>query len=175
MSDIFLGQLMLVPYNFPPKGFAFCAGQILAISQNTALFSLLGTFYGGNGSTNYALPDLRGRVPIGMGQGPGLQDYVLGEQSGSETVTLLQTEIPSHQHNLMADGGPGSTSSPVNDAPARLVGGTGPYAAAAAPLNQAMNSTMLAPAGGNQPHNNLMPYLALNWIICLQGIFPARN
>jgi microcystin-dependent protein len=174
MSQPFVGQLMLAGFNFAPKGWAFCAGQLLPISQNTALFSLLGTMYGGDGKSNFALPNLQGCVPVGFGQGPGLQDYIQGESGGEETVTLLQSEMPLHSHSPMADGGPGGTTSPVNGAPARLIGGT-PYAASNSTLNQQMNQSMIAAAGGSLPHNNMMPYLTLNWIIALQGVFPARS
>jgi microcystin-dependent protein len=175
MSEPFVGQLMLVGFNFAPKGWAFAAGQILPISQNTALFSLLGTMYGGNGTSTYALPDLRSRVPIGFGQGPGLQNYVQGETSGSENVTLIQNEMPIHTHNIAADPAPGNTTSPVSAVPARLTGGGTPYAPSGSSLNQQMSQNMLSPAGNNLAHNNLMPYLALNWIIALQGVFPSRN
>ena len=174
MSQPFVGQLMLVAFNFAPRGYAEAAGQILPISQNTALFSLLGTFYGGDGKTNFALPDLRSRLAVGMGQGPGLTDRVIGEVSGSEVVTLLQTEMPAHTHPIGCDPAPGSTTAAVNGAPARLNGGT-PYAASGSTINQQMNQNMLSAAGGNFPHNNLQPYLALNWIIALQGVFPSRN
>jgi microcystin-dependent protein len=174
MSDPFIGQLMLVPFNFAPKSWALANGQLLSISQNTALFALLGTFYGGNGQTTFALPDLRGRVPIGMGQGPGLQSYALGETSGTETVTLLINEMPQHNHSVNADGTAGTTTTPVNGAPGKFVAGT-PYAPGNSTLNQQMANTMAQTAGGSQPHNNLMPYLTLNWIICMAGVFPARN
>jgi microcystin-dependent protein len=178
MSNPFIGQLLLVPYNFNPRGWAFAAGQLIAISQNTALFSLLGTMYGGNGTSTFALPDLRGRIPIGFGQGPGLQNYVQGEVSGTETVTLLSSEMPQHSHPVHADGTPGSTTTPVNGAPAKFAAGT-PYAPGNSALNQQMAATMVQPAGGISgsilPHNNLMPYLTLNWLICLNGVFPSRN
>src|SRR5579872_1141394 len=133
MSQPFVAQLMLVPYNFNPKGWAFCNGALMSISQNTALFSLLGTFYGGNGTSNFAVPDLRGRVPIGFNQGPGLSDYFIGQFGGEENVTLLTSEIPVHTHIFSGGGGPGGSSSPVNGAPARLIGGT-PYAPSNASL-----------------------------------------
>jgi len=174
MSSPFVGQLMLVPFNFNPRGWAFCQGQLLAISQNTALFSLLGTSYGGDGKSTYALPNLQGRVPVGFGQGPGLSDYVLGQSAGEDTVTLLNNEMPQHTHAPLADGGPGGTDSPVNGTPARLIGGT-PYAPSNSSLNQQMNTSVVQPAGSSLPHNNLMPYLTLNWIIALQGVFPSRN
>ena len=174
MSQPFVAQLMLVPYNFNPRGWAFCAGQLLPISQNTALFSLLGTFYGGDGKSTFGLPNLQGRVPIGFNQGPGLSDYALGQFGGEENVSLLTSEIPVHTHTFSGSGGPGGSSSPVNGTPARLIGGT-PYAPSNASLTQQMNVAMIQPAGSSFPHNNLMPYLTLNWLIALQGVFPARN
>src|SRR5215211_4319727 len=117
MSEPFIGQIMLVPYNFAPRGWAFCAGQILPIAQNTALFSLLGTTFGGNGQTTFALPDLRGRAPIGQGQGPGLSNISLGEAAGTETVTLLSTNMPAHSHTVTCDGGGSSSLSPVANLP----------------------------------------------------------
>lgn len=174
MSDTFVGQLMLVPYNFPPRNWALTAGQLLPISQNTALFSLLGTMYGGNGQTTFALPDLRGRIPIGFGQGPGLSNYVQGEVAGTEQVTLLSSEMPQHTHSVNADGTAGTTTTPVNGAPAKFAAGT-PYAPGNSALNQQMSANMVQLVGGSQPHNNLMPYLTLNWIICLNGVFPSRN
>jgi microcystin-dependent protein len=175
MSNVFVGQLVLVPYTFPPKGFAFCQGQLLAISQNTALFSLLGTQFGGDGRSNFALPNLQGRVPMGQGQGPGLQSYVMGEASGTTAVTLLTSEIPMHNHTIFDSpapfpppvGGPGGNS------PGQPAAGTNIYVAGN--QNVAMNQNALPPAGGNQPHNNVMPTLTLNWVIALQGIFPPRQ
>lgn len=172
MSNLFIGQLLLVPYNFAPHGWAFASGQILPISQNTALFSLLGTTYGGDGKSTFALPDLRGRIPIGAGQGPGLQNYDLGEQSGEETITLLTTEMPLHNHGVQASGAPGGVNTANGNSLAR--GGT-PYALPAGPVNQTLSPNAARPAGGNLPHDNMMPYLTLNWVIALQGVFPARS
>jgi microcystin-dependent protein len=168
MAEPFLGQLMLVPYNFAPRGWALCNGQILPIAQNTALFSLLGTTYGGNGQTTFALPDLRGRVPISSGQGPGLSSYDLGEVGGVEAVTLNNNEMPAHQHGVNANSGDPNDSSPQNSFPA----GSGSYNTAA---NTTMNQNMVGISGGSQPHENRQPYLTLNWIIALEGIFPSRN
>jgi len=168
MSEPFIGQLMLVPYNFAPRGWAFCQGQLLPIAQNTALFSLLGTTYGGNGQTNFALPDLRGRVPISSGQGPGLSNYDLGQMGGNETVTLTTGQIPAHNHAINANSGDANDGSPANSFPA----GGGAYNSAA---NAAMNQAMASTVGGNQPHENRPPYLTLNWIIALEGIYPSRN
>jgi microcystin-dependent protein len=166
MSEPFIGQIILVGFNFAPRGWAFCQGQLLSIAQNTALFSLLGTTYGGNGQTTFALPDLRGRVPIGFGQGPGLQNYVLGQTGGQETHTLISNEMPSHNHGLGANSNDAVDSNPVNNFPAAQ----GAYANTA---NGQMSPTQLT--GGSQPHNNLQPYLVLNYCIALVGIFPSRN
>jgi microcystin-dependent protein len=171
MSDPFIGQLMLFAGNFAPQGWALCDGQLLAISQNQALFSILGTTYGGNGTTNFALPDLRGRAPIHMGQGPGLSNYVEGEVGGSEGVTLTVGEMPSHNHLVRAEGGDGNTSSPSGSIPSKT---TSSNYSNAAPSVQ-MNPGMIDAAGGNQPHENRAPFLVLNWCIALIGIFPSRG
>ena len=156
--------------NFAPRNWATCDGQILSISQNTALFSLLGTTYGGDGKSNFALPDLQGRVPMHPGQGPGLSLHDLGEQGGSETVTLLESEIPSHSHALR--GSPDDADVRIPTA-ARTLAKSVMYASGAP--NTPLADQALAPAGGDQPHNNMMPYLVLNFIIALQGIFPSQN
>ena len=172
----FLGQLMLVGFNFAPKGWAFCNGQLMSIAQNTALFSLLGTTYGGDGVTTFALPDLRGRAANHFGQGPGLSNYVQGEASGTETVTLLTTEIPAHNHPVLANSATGNTTSPEGAILASY--GTslppeGPYTNANANTTLAVNA--VGPTGGSQPHNNLSPFLTLNYIIALEGIYPSRG
>jgi microcystin-dependent protein len=174
MADVFVGSLMLVPYNFAPKGFAFAAGQILSISQNTALFSLLGTTSGGDGRSTFALPDLQGRIPIGSGQGPGLSPYFIGEASGEENVTLLISEIPQHTHTF---SGLSSTRTAVKDPASNLLvdNSVNVFAPANSPVNQVLSQNALQPTGGSQPHNNIMPTLVMNWIIALQGIFPARS
>ena len=171
----FLGEILLVGFNFAPQGYATCAGQILSISQNTALFSLLGTTYGGDGKTNFALPNLQGRVPIHAGQAPGLQNYDLGQMDGSETINVLTSEMPAHTHAVNCSGAPGGATTPVNGVPARAPSGTTPYAPAGSALSQQMSQSVAQPSGGNQPHNNIMPYQALLWIIAMQGVFPARN
>jgi microcystin-dependent protein len=172
--DPFVGQLLLVPYNFAPKGWAFCAGQIMAISQNTALFSLLGTTYGGDGKSTFALPNLQGMIPIGSGQGPGLSLYDLGQTGGADSVTLLTTEIPAHTHIAESMGGRGTTTatSPIGNF---LADGVADYAPANSPVNSSLNPQAVSVIGSSAPHNNLMPYLTLNWIIALQGVFPARS
>ena len=169
MADVFVGSLMLVPYNFAPTGYAFCQGQLMHISQNTALFSLLGTMYGGDGKTTFALPDLQGSVGIGFGQGPGLSDYAQGETGGDQAVTLLTSDVPSHQHGLMASTF-GATSSAPNG---NSMGSAKMYSDQ--PPTVQMNGNAVSPQGRDQPHNNLMPYQALNWIIALQGVFPPRG
>jgi microcystin-dependent protein len=169
MSDPFLGELRLVGFNFAPKGWATCDGQILSISQNTALFSLLGTTYGGNGITNFALPDLRGRVPVHLGQGPGLSNRTQGEMSGSEAVTLVQNEMPAHTHGLTATNDLASTDLPNG----MFLAGGGSYGPPGSAATLAAST--VAASGGSQPHQNMQPYTVLNWIIALVGIFPARN
>jgi microcystin-dependent protein len=173
MADPFVAEIRIFPFNFAPKGWAWCDGQLLPISQNTALFSLLGTTYGGDGKSTFALPDLQGSAPMHPGQGPGLSLHDLGETSGSPYVTLLQSEIPAHTHTLRAqtvdnadvtNPNAGSTFAPST-------GGT---------LYQASSNTQMAPqalavAGGGQPHNNMQPYLTLNFNIALQGVFPPRG
>ena len=170
MADPFVAEIRIFPFNFAPKGWAWCDGQLLPLSQNTALFSLLGTTYGGNGKSNFALPDLQGRAPMHPGQGPGLSLHDLGETGGSETVTLLESEIPAHSHNLVAMEDDGSFFTPVG---MYLAAGNSMY------INQNPNTTMapeaLAPAGGDQPHNNMMPYLTFYFCIALQGVFPPRG
>jgi microcystin-dependent protein len=173
MADPFVAEIRIFPFNFAPRGWAWCNGQLLPISQNTALFSLLGTTYGGDGKSTFALPDLQGRAPMHPGQGPGLSLHDLGETGGSETVSLLESEIPSHAHALMAQGTPGDSNVPAANSIARVVGATPYLPPAGAPL-VSMSGQMLAPAGGDQPHNNLQPYLTCYFNIALQGVFPPR-
>lgn len=173
MADQFVAEIRIFPFNFPPKGWAFCNGQLLPISQNTALFSLLGTFYGGDGKSTFALPDLQGSVAMNQGDGPGLSQRFLGETSGSANVTLLVSEIPFHTHTLAASQDRSdSLASPAGHLPPG--GDVDLYSDAVAPISQ-MAPTALAPTGGTLPHNNMMPYLALNFCIALQGIFPPRG
>jgi microcystin-dependent protein len=174
MADPFVAEIRIFPFNFAPKGWAFCDGQLLPLSQNTALFSLLGTTYGGDGKSNFALPNMQGNSPMHPGQGPGLSLHDLGETGGSETVTLLESEIPAHSHSLMAVGGfNGTNNDPTNGVLAKGDAGLLPYAASGSPL--AMSDQAIAPAGGDQPHNNMQPYLTLNFCIALQGVFPPRS
>lgn len=166
----FIGQIILFAGNFAPRGWTLCDGQLLAISQHQALFSIIGTTYGGDGKTTFALPDLRSRVPIQPGQGPGLSHYQLGERTGSESVTLTTTQIPSHTHQLRAsDQDPSGRPDPRNNSLALA----DIYASADA--GDAMSPTSIANTGGNQPHTNVQPVLALNFIIAMVGIFPSRN
>ncbi len=177
----FVGQITLFPFSFAPTGWALCEGQILPISQYTALFSLVGTYYGGNGTSNFALPDLRGRAPIGQGQGPGLSSYPIGSQQGVETVSLLSSQSPAHSHAFLAFSVAATANAPSGALPAEGHGsGRGGAAVNTyAPLQPATATTLAAGqvgvAGGNQPHTNLQPYLALNWCIALQGVFPSRS
>jgi len=174
MADPFVAEIRIFPFNFAPKGWAWCDGQLLPLSQNTALFSLLGTTYGGNGKSNFALPDLQGRAPMHPGQGPGLSLHDLGETGGSETVSLLESEIPGHSHSLNASTQDGGDSHPVPNLLAQAIG-VGPYnTQGTAPIVQ-MNPVSLAPAGGDQPHNNMQPYLTFYFCIALQGVFPPRG
>jgi microcystin-dependent protein len=172
--DPFVAEIRIFPFNFAPRGWAWCDGQLLPLSQNTALFSLLGTTYGGNGKSNFALPDLQGRAPMHPGQGPGLSLHDLGETGGSETVSLLESEIPSHSHALMSLPAPGDAPSPAGDSFARVIGAT-PYQPPTGSTLVTMSSQAIAPAGGDQPHNNLQPYLTFYFCIALQGVFPPRG
>lgn len=174
MADPFVAEIRIFPFNFAPRGWAWCDGQLLPLSQNTALFSLLGTTYGGNGKSNFALPDLQGRAPMQPGQGPGLSLHDLGETGGSSTVTLLESEIPSHSHTLGALAAPADVPNPDNHALARTIGATPFLPPAGAPL-VALAPEALTPAGGDQPHNNMMPYLTFYFCIALQGVFPPRT
>jgi microcystin-dependent protein len=174
MADPFVAEIRIFPFNFAPKGWAFCDGQLLPLSQNTALFSLLGTTYGGDGKSTFALPNLQGSVPMHPGQGPGLSQRFLGELGGTETVTLLLTEIPLHNHNLQCNNTGGNNTSPVGNlwaSGAFQRGGVNLYDPAS---SGDMNLNAVAPAGGGLPHNNMQPYLTVNFCIALQGVFPPR-
>jgi microcystin-dependent protein len=172
VADPFVAEIRIFPFNFAPRGWAWCHGQLLPISQNTALFSLLGTTYGGNGQTTFALPDLQGRAAMHPRQGPGLSLHNLGEQSGSDTVTLLDSEIPAHSHGVSASGGDGTDQTPADSKLATGIG-IGQYAAPGA-LTQ-LSPNALTPAGGSQPHNNMQPYVTFYFNIALQGVFPPRS
>lgn len=177
MSSPFLGQLLIVGFDFAPIGWAICAGQILPISPNTALFALLGTQFGGNGINNFGLPNLQGNISNGQGQGPGLSPYYVGETAGVPQVTLLNSNMAAHNHAATATAGRGITveTSPISHVLAEAPGGINIYAAATAPLDSQLNVNAIGPSGGTQPHNNLMPFQCLNWLVCLQGIFPQRG
>ena len=172
MADPFVAEIRILPFNFAPKGWAWCDGQLLPISQNTALFSLLGTTYGGDGKSTFALPDLQGSAPMHPGQGPGLSLHDLGEIGGSETVTLLQSEIPAHSHTVTVSSQLGLENNPVGQ---NAAAGDGVNMHAPASNLAAMSDQALAPAGGDQPHNNLQPYLTFYFNIALQGVFPPRG
>jgi len=175
MADPFVAEIRIFPFNFAPKGWAFCNGQLLPLSQNTALFSLLGTTYGGDGKSTFALPNMQGNAPMHPGQGPGLSLHDLGETGGSQTVTLLESEMPAHSHAMMAQNQPAQVDAPGPDRTfARSSGG---FAYKPAPYTTIVqfSPNMIGPAGGDQPHNNMMPFLALNFNIALQGVFPPRT
>ena len=180
MDNAYIGAIMIFAGNFAPRGWALCNGQVLSIAQNTALFSILGTTYGGNGQTTFALPDLRGRVAVSQGQGPGLTNYVLGEVTGTENVSLLITEMPAHNHaattaiNVSAR----ADQEAIVDAVLGQVTGTNLFAArpdGTSLMNPGMVTVTVGVAGGSQPHNNIQPLLAINYIICTEGLFPSRN
>ena len=171
-SEPFVGQIQYFPYNFARRNWSFCNGQLVQVAQNTALFSLLGTTFGGDGRTTFGLPDMRGRAPIHPGQGPGLTRYRWGEKSGVETVTLTSNEVPSHSHTLFGTNGRGNQTSPAGGALARD-GRDQTY------RNEAPDTDLIAgsiaSSGGGQPHNNMPPYLALNCNIAMLGVYPSRN
>lgn len=174
MADQFLAEIRIVPFNFAPTGWATCDGQLIPISQNTALFSLLGTTYGGDGQSTFALPNLQGSAVMHPGQGPGLSLHDLGEVGGSQYVTLLDSEIPSHNHRLYTTHTVGNSTSPSGAAYAVGAKGTPLYGPASGSPGT-MHFATLTPSGGDQPHNNMQPYLTMTFIIALQGIFPARG
>jgi microcystin-dependent protein len=171
--DPFVAEIRIFPFNFAPKGWARCDGQLLPLSQNTALFSLLGTTYGGNGKSNFALPDLQGRAPMHPEQGPGLSLHVLGESGGSETVSLLESEIPSHSHTLRGNNNLGDTPIPGGNTLARYVNNA--YQTTTNSSLVTMSDVALVPIGGDQPHNNMQPYLTMQFCIAMQGVFPPRG
>lgn len=182
MSQPFLAQIALFPYNFAPRGWARCQGQLMAISQNTALFSLLGTYYGGDGKSTFGLPDLQGRVPVGTGQGAGLSLYTIGEELGLERVTLLGTEIASHNHSFNATTNSGTVVTASGNQLADAISGSRTsanlgliYSSTSNNPNTSLATNALSLTGGNLPHNNIQPYQCLSYCIALQGIYPARN
>lgn len=169
MADPFVAEIRIFPFNFAPKGWAWCDGQLMPLSQNTALFALLGTTYGGNGKSNFALPDLQGRAPMHPGQGPGLSLHDLGESAGTETVTLTQAEMPAHNHSFSMSVRPADNLNPGGLA---LGSGNAVYAAPGNTVSASPND--LPVAGGDAPHNNMMPFLTFYFCIALQGVFPPR-
>jgi microcystin-dependent protein len=174
VSDQYVAEIRIFGFNFAPTGWALCNGQILPVSQNTALFSLLSTAYGGDGKSTFALPDLQGSAPMQQGQGPGLDLYDLGQNGGSETVTLINSEMPAHSHGLQANVNPANLAAPNTlRSLARSSPGTAYNSAAASPVG--MSPQAVGVTGGSQPHNNMQPYLTLNFCIALQGIFPPRS
>jgi microcystin-dependent protein len=176
MSDQFVAEIRIFAGNFAPSGWALCNGQLLPISQNTALFSVLGTNFGGNGTSTFGLPNLQGSAPLGAGQGPGLSSRVLGQTGGEQTVTLLASQMPAHSHTAQAAAAGGWDAPGGNVWGEALLGKTPMNLyAPSGPNNVAMSSQALAATGGNQPHNNMPPYLCLNFIIALVGIFPTRS
>jgi microcystin-dependent protein len=172
MADPFVAEIRIFPFNFAPKGWAWCDGQLMPLSQNTALFSLLGTTYGGDGKSNFALPDLQGRAPMHPGQGPGLSLHDLGETGGSETVTLLESEMPAHAHTFRGSNALGDAPGPTGRTVARYANA---YQQNTTANLVAMAPPALPPAGGDTPHNNLQPYLTFYFCMALQGVFPSRG
>ena len=176
MAEPFMGEIRMFGGNYAPRGWALCDGQLMGTGQNDALFSLLGTVYGGDGRTTFGLPDLRGRIPIHQGQGPGLPNYKLGHKAGAEKVKLSADEVPSHNHDLVASNQLGNAQSPTNHTMARLAGGSGYKTASTVTLRPTMaGDAIAAHVGGGKSHNNMMPYLCVNFIIALFGIYPSRN
>lgn len=171
MSDVFIGEIKMFGGNFAIRGYAFCNGQLMAIAENDALFSLIGTTYGGDGVNTFGLPDLQGRIPIHQGQGPGLTNRLIGEKSGAENVTLTTAQIPSHNHQVLANSNTGASTSPQNN----IVAGSSanPYNTTAAATQ--MGNQTIGQTGGSQPHDNVMPYQCITYIISLFGIYPPRN
>jgi microcystin-dependent protein len=172
MAQPYVGEIRMFAGNFAPTGWAQCNGQLLPISQNTALFSLLGTTYGGDGKSTFGLPDLQGSAPMGEGSGPGLSQRFLGEQSGTEFVTLLQSEMPSHGHTAFAKTSLGNSQTPADQT---WAGSNNAKQYVNTAPNNPMSPTALSPTGGSLPHNNLPPYLFVTFIIAMQGVFPPRS
>ncbi|MDB5712189.1 MAG: Tail Collar domain protein [Sphingomonas bacterium] len=179
MSNPFLGELRLFAGTFNPRGWAFCAGQILPIDQNDALYALIGTTFGGDGQVTFGLPDLRGRVAIGQGQGSGLSSYVVGQESGTESVTLSVNEMPQHTHAVTASSADATATTPTGAVPARPSAATVGYlylsSAATGATDAPPAAAAISVVGGSQPHDNMAPSLVLNYIIALEGVFPSRN
>lgn len=181
MSNQFIGEIRIFAGNFAPRGWLMCQGQLLSIAQNTALFSLLGTAYGGDGRVTFGLPDLRGRTATHQGQGPGLSQYDVGEATGSESVSLILTELPAHNHLVAVSNAAGTATDPTNGLAAQINTGsvrtpdTVAFGYTAPPVTGTLNPAAVSAAGGSQPHSNLQPYLCITYIIATEGIFPSRN
>lgn len=179
MSTPYVGEIRVFAGNFAPYGYAFCAGQLVSIAQQSTLYALLGTTYGGDGITTFGLPDLRGRTPMGQGQGPGLTNRVLGEKAGTETVTLITQQMPAHQHTLMATTANGTTNLPSNNFLAANPNNEGKFyidtTTAPGEVSATLPADSITSTGGSQPHDNMMPFLTVNYIIALEGIFPSQN
>jgi microcystin-dependent protein len=178
MATPFLGMICLFGLNFTPRGWYACNGQLIAISENDALFALLGTTYGGDGQSTFAVPDLRGRTPIHQGQGPGLSNYSIGQMAGSETVTLLSSQMPIHSHIALANNTAASVAVPVagNSLAAPIdVHNDAAYMYSSAAVDTSIAPNSISSAGGNQPHENMQPFLAMNYCIAAEGIFPVRS
>jgi microcystin-dependent protein len=179
MSNPFLGELRLFAGNFNPRGWAFCAGQILPIAQNDALYALIGTTFGGDGQVTFGLPDLRGRVPVGQGQGGGLSSYVVGQASGTESVTVSVNQMPQHNHTVTVSSADATATTPTGAVPARPSSTTVGFLyidpAASGTTDAPPNAAAISAVGGNGPHDNMAPSLVLNYIIALEGVFPSRN
>lgn len=175
MAEPYIGQIIMAGFNFAPRNYAFCDGRLIGIAQNSALFSLLGTTYGGDGQVTFALPNLQSRVSVHQGQGPGLQNYPIGMATGSETVTLLMSNLPAHNHIVNASTSTANAQeNPGGNYPGVDTSGTGATFYNTSP-DTTMNVQMVGASGGNQPHNNLQPYLTINFCIALYGVFPSRN
>jgi microcystin-dependent protein len=181
MSTPLLGQVKMVGFNFAPRGYYPCDGSLRSIANDSALFALLGTTYGGDGQTTFAMPDLRGRMPIHQGTGPGLSSYVMGQAAGTEAVTLLSTQLPAHTHALTqsvsnpCQGGAGNTKNPTGNYHAADSGTEAFSTTQNATMSTISASSTVSPVGGNQPHQNMPPYLCVNFVIAAEGIFPTRN
>lgn len=175
MSEPFVAEIRIFGFNFAPRGWATCDGQLIAIQQNTALFSLLGTTYGGDGKTTFALPNLQAAAPMQPGQGPGLSNRTLGEGGGSPTVTLVSTQMPQHTHTLQSQGAPGNRSTPVGGSFARVQGGTPYIPQSPTPPLVPLAPQAVGPQGNSQPHNNVQPFLTVSFCIALQGVYPPRS
>jgi microcystin-dependent protein len=175
MFPPYVGEIMMFGGNFAPQGWAFCDGSLLAINQNAVLFNLIGTTYGGDGQNTFGLPDLRGRMPIHQGQGPGLSSYNIGQSGGTETVTLTSNQIPSHTHLINSVNANGNSKTPVGTTIPANVSGTNTNAYSSAATDSNMSPTIVGNAGGNNPHNNIQPILVINYCISLFGVFPSQN